>query len=104
MSQLHEEPQKQNQCVKNYSNINVVKYECAETIRAMAVQQIIADSFKIMAENATKMKCPFYIDIINESLLENIKTEWKIRDITYQIEKHHVLIGDKECIKVNLSW
>jgi hypothetical protein len=104
MSELDKEPQIHKPCIrKDYSNI-IVKYECAETIRMIAVHQIIADSFKIMTENAIKMKCPFYINIINKSLLENIKTEWKIRDITFQIEKHHVLIEDKECIKVNLSW
>ena len=78
--------------------------ECAQTIRLLAIQQIIDDSFKIMKENAVKMKCQFFINIINECLLEDILVEWTNREIKYEVEKIHVLIGDKESIKINLSW
>ena len=99
-------------CNKNYAmnilrdnNTVILKqYECAETIRMKAVQQIIDDSFKVMNENAVNMKCQFFLNINNKCLLDQIKEEWTNRKITFQIEKKHILIGDKECIKINPSW
>lgn len=85
------------------NNMDESKYS-GYAIRMKVVDKIVKDSFNVMYEHCMDMQCPFYVNKLNECLLDEIKTEWNQRNIKYNIERPYIIIDGKECIKIILSW